>query len=110
MRIDARKDGEYARLEIHLDTKAQGADYVAIVRGEGKEDIYFTNTMGPFAGAYAERPGKYIRVEADRLVLYSKIESGNIDLLEKHKGQKDRASTGRFSTSDQRTSGAQKVQ
>jgi len=101
MRIDAKKDGEYARLEIYLDTKTQGADYIAIVRGEGKEDIYFTNTMSPFAGAYAERPGKYIRVEEDRLVLYSTIQSGNIDLLEKHKGKKDKTSTGRFSTSPQ---------
>lgn len=101
MRIDAKKDGEYSRLEIYLDSMAQGADYIAIVRGEGKEDIYFTNTMSPFGGAYAERQGKYIRVEADRLVLYSKIGSGNIDLLEKHKGQKDKSSTGRFSTSPQ---------
>jgi hypothetical protein len=103
MIIDAKKDGEYTRLEIYLDTKTQGADYIAIVRGEGKEDIYFTNTTGPFTGTYAERPGKYIRVEADRLVLYSKIESGNIDLLEKHKGQKDKTSTGRFSASPQKT-------
>ena len=103
MRIDAKKEGEYTRLEIYLDMKTQGVDYISIVRGDGKEDIYFTNTTGPFTGTYAERPGKYIRVEEDRLVLYSKIESGNIDLLEKQKGHKDKSSTGRFSTAAKST-------
>ena len=99
MKIKAEKDGENTRLDIYLKEPSKTGNYIGIIKGEGKEDIYFTNTMSPFAGGYPEVPGKYIRVEKDRLVLYSKIKKGTLELHEKKTGKQDLVHKAEFSTS-----------
>jgi len=99
MKVIEEEEEGHIRIEAYPENYSQTADYIAIVTGEGKEDIYFTNRMSPFGTVYLETPSKYIRTEKDRLVLYSKIKEGNLEIYEKKTGREDRVYRGKFSTS-----------